>query len=51
MENITLVSQFMVNSFKALWAAIGTWGVIGVGIIAPAVLYKISQILKKIFRF
>lgn len=51
MENITLIAQFMVNSFKAIWTAIGTWGVIGFGIIAPAVLYKISQILKKVFRF
>ena len=51
MDVILEVGQFMADSFTALWTAIGSWGVIGVGIIAPAVIYRISRILKKIFQF
>lgn len=51
MEVITQTGQFMANSFIKVWEAIGTWGVIGVGIIAPVVLRKISGLLKQIFDF
>ena len=51
MESITLVGEFMANAFVQLWTAIGTWGVIGVGIIAPTVLRKIGGLVKKIFQF
>lgn len=51
MEVITQVAQFMSDSFVSLWTAIGSWGVIGLGIIAPVVLRKIAHIFKKIFSF
>lgn len=51
MADLTLIVQFMVNSFKSLWTAIGTWGVIGLGIIAPFVLKKIASLLKQVLRF
>lgn len=51
MDDILLVGEFFANAFTMLWNAIGTWGVIGVGIIAPAVLYKIGNLVKKIFQF
>lgn len=51
MADLTLIAQFMVDSFKSLWTAIGTWGVIGLGIIAPFVLKKIASLLKQILRF
>lgn len=51
LESITQVSQFMVDTFVSLWSAIGTWGVIGLGIIAPTVLYKVARLIKKTFTF
>lgn len=51
MENITLVGQWLAQSFLKLWNAIGTWGVIGFGIIALPILYKLANIAKKIFNF
>lgn len=51
MEPIVQVGQFLADSFLQLWTALGTWGVIGVGIIAPAVLYKVGNLVKKIFQF
>lgn len=51
MENITLVGEFMANSFLQLWSAIGTWGVIGVAIIAPVVFRKIADLIRRIFQF
>ena len=51
MEVITQVGEFMANSFVMLWQAIGTWGVIGVGIIAPVVLRKVGSLIKQIFQF
>ena len=51
MDDIVLIGNFFADSFVKLWSAIGTWGVIGVGIIAPTVLYKIGNLVKKIFQF
>lgn len=51
MEVITKVAQFMAQSFKSLWMALGTWGVIGVGIIGSFVLKKIANLMKMIFEF
>ena len=51
MDDIILVGEFFADCFVKLWSAIGTWGVIGVGIIAPAVLYKVGNLVKKIFQF
>lgn len=50
MESITLIGEFLADSFLNLWTAIGTWGVIGVGIIAPVILQKVGNILKKVFQ-
>lgn len=50
MDVITKTGEFMANAFLLLWNAIGTWGVIGVGIIAPAVLFKVGRLLKKVFQ-
>lgn len=51
MDDLLLIGEFFADSFVSLWSAIGTWGVIGVGIIAPTVLYKIGNLVKKIFQF
>lgn len=51
MDVIVQAGQFMANSFIALWNAIGTWGVIGVSIVAPFVLRKIGELIKRIFQF
>lgn len=50
MDVIVQVGDFFADSFLKIWTAIGTWGVIGVGIIAPTVLFKIGNLLKKIFQ-
>lgn len=51
MEPILKVGQWMADCFTALWLEIGTWGVIGVGIIATTILYRVGRLLKKIFQF
>lgn len=51
MEVIAQVGEFLADSFLRLWTAVGTWGVIGFAIIAPAIIYRISRIMKKIFHF
>lgn len=50
MEPIVQTGEFLADSFISLWTAFGTWGVIGVGIIAPAVIYKVVSIFKKILK-
>lgn len=51
MDVIVQTGEFMANSFVALWNAIGTWDVIGVGIVAPFILRKIGELIKRIFQF
>lgn len=51
MTDIVRVGEFLANGFIALWSAIGTWGVIGVGIVSLAVLKRVSNLVKKIFEF
>lgn len=51
MEAITYVGQWLANAFVAVWSAIGTWGVVGVCLIAPVVLNRIGNLVKKIFQF
>lgn len=51
MDVIVQCGEFMANAFVAMWSAIGTWGVIGVGIIGTQVFYRIGNLLKKIFQF
>lgn len=50
MTEISMVGEWLADSFLQLWTAIGTWGVIGVGIIAPAVIYKVVSIFKRILK-
>lgn len=51
MEVIVQAGEFFANAFVELWTAIGTWGVIGVGIVAPVILRKIGDLIKKVFQF
>ena len=51
LDALTQVAQFMVDTFVALWNAIGTWGVIGLGIIVPTVFRKIASLMKQVLRF
>lgn len=51
MTVIVQVGQFLAETFTKLWTAFGTWGVIGFGIIALAVVSRIANLLKKIFQF
>ena len=51
LDALTQVTQFMVDTFVALWNAIGTWGVIGLGIIVPTVFRKIASLMKQVLRF
>lgn len=51
MDVIVQAGEFMANAFVQMWNAIGTWGVIGVGIVAPVILRKIGSLIKKIFQF
>ena len=51
MDVIVQTGEFMANAFVQLWNGIGTWGVIGVGIVAPFILRKIGNLIKKIFQF
>ena len=50
MNEISLVGEWLAESFLELWTAIGTWGVIGIGIIAPAVIYKVVSIFRRILK-
>lgn len=51
MEQITKVGEWLANAFVSLWTAFGTWGLFGIGIIAPAVLIRVGNLVKKIFKF
>ena len=51
MDVIVQVGEFLANTFIKFWNAFGTWGVIGVCIIAPAIFVRIVNLLKKIFQF
>ena len=51
MAVITDIGEFMANSFSIIWNAMGTWGVIGVGIIGTVILRKIANLLKQVFQF
>lgn len=51
MNVITQVGEFLADSFVKLWSAFGIWGVIGACIIAPQVILRIANLLKKIFQF
>lgn len=50
MDAIVQIGEFLANCFVSLWSAIGTWGVIGVCIIAPLILRRIVNLFIKIFQ-
>lgn len=49
MDQFVLVGEWLANAFIALWSAIGTWGIMGVGIVGIAVIRVISNLVKKVF--
>lgn len=51
MDVIVRVGEFVANTFIMFWNAFGTWGVIGVCIIAPPIFARIVNLIKKIFQF
>lgn len=51
MEQIIEVGEWLADAFTMLWSAIGTWGIFGIGIIAPVVLKRVVYLFKKIFNF
>lgn len=51
MDVLVDVGQFLADSFLKLWSAIGSWGVIGFLIIAPFILRKIGNLIRKVFQF
>lgn len=51
MNAIVLVAEFLGQMLLALWNAIGTWGIIGVGIIAPMVIKRVANLVKKVFEY
>lgn len=51
MEVITLVGQWIINCAVSLWRALGTWGVIGFGIIIIPILAKLTRLMRKFINF
>lgn len=51
MDAIVQCGEFLGNSFTQLWNAVGTWGIFGIGIIAPAILKRVGYLVKRIFEF
>lgn len=50
LNDLTLFVDWAIQSFKSLWLAIGTWGVIGAFIIGFPILRKLSNILKQLWK-
>lgn len=50
LNDLTLFVDWAIQSFKALWTSIGTWGLIGVFIIAMPILRKLAAILKNLWK-
>jgi len=47
------IKQFVdwaITSFKSLYSAIGTWGIIGAFIITRSLVFKVSQVLKTLWK-
>lgn len=49
-DDLTLFVDWAVNSFRLLWSAIGTWGVIGAFIITYGLIRKFVVLLKKLWK-
>ncbi len=50
MAEIRQVGVFLGDSFLKIWNALGTWGVIGIGVICPVIIKRIGNLFKKIFQ-
>lgn len=49
-DDFTAFVNFAVSSFKLLWNAFGTWGIIGAFIIGNAFLRKLAIFLKNLWK-
>ena len=49
MDLFVQCGEWLANAFVALWSAIGTWGIMGVGIVGIAVIRVVSNLFKKVF--
>ena len=43
MNEIIMVGEWLANAFVALWTAVGTWGIMGIGIIGIALIFAVSR--------
>lgn len=50
LDDLLLFVDWAVTSFKSLWYAMGTWGIIGGFIISYGILRKAALILKKLWK-
>ena len=51
MEEILMVGEWLANAFVALWTAVGTWGIMGIGIVGIAFIRVVTNLLRKVFSF
>ena len=51
MQDIVMVGEWLANAFVALWTAVGTWGIMGIGIIGVAVIKRVGNLVQKVFKF
>lgn len=49
-DNLTLFVDWAITSFKSLWTAIGSWGLIGAFIITNGLLRKIVTFFQKLWK-
>lgn len=49
MDDIVNVGAFLTNAMSMLWNGIGTYGVIGFGIVIMLILPKLLKLIKKLF--
>ncbi|MCI9681204.1 MAG: hypothetical protein HFI26_07450 [Lachnospiraceae bacterium] len=51
MDAVTQVGAWLIEVFRTLWQAFGTWGVIGFFLIAMPILYKLGRLARKLINF
>ena len=50
-EQILECCKWIANAFVMSWNALGTWGLFGFCIIAPQIIIRVRNLVKKIFKF
>lgn len=50
LNDLIVFGDWLVETFVALWKAIGTWGIIGGFIICAGLFRKIVYLLKKLWK-